>query len=239
MAADFEKQSYWHDRFTSETAFEWLAPSTAFIPFIEPYLNSSGNQKILHLGSGTSDLHVRLREKGHNDVTNVDYEPLALARGREMEERFFGDVGMKYVVADVTELDLPADLLIHDGFNGFDIVLDKGTVDAAACAGDEATSAMARWVRKCLKDGGVWISLSYSAGRFEIKELPFDSGKLGSPNPETREKGNRDVKFLGAFPLGPGMSQHRAQDIDFFRIGLVSTVGFVALCNSSIRRPAF
>ena len=167
MAADFEKQSYWRNRFASETAFEWLVPSEAFIPFVEPYLRASGKsgkQRILHLGSGTSDLHVRLREKGYTDVTNVDYEPLALDRGRAMEERAFGDVVMKYVVADVTQTlnldrDMPAELELDTGQGRnrpeFDIVVDKSTADAVACGGDEAVLAMARYVRACLKTGGV------------------------------------------------------------------------------------
>ncbi|KAI0517444.1 S-adenosyl-L-methionine-dependent methyltransferase [Xylaria bambusicola] len=234
MAADFEKQSYWHSRFTSETAFEWLVPSTAFIPFIEPYLNPlvsdpylnppssssshspehslSKRRRILHLGSGTSDLHIRLREKGYTDVTNVDYEPLALDRGREMEEWAFGDVIMKYVVADVTapfRLLTTQDLPIHDGLNeyegeGFDIVLDKSTADAVACACDEAVLAMARWVRAGLRDrdGAVWISLSYSAVRFAVEDLPFEVrviGKIATP----KERGTDPDVFIWCYLLRP------------------------------------
>ncbi|KAI0418423.1 S-adenosyl-L-methionine-dependent methyltransferase [Xylaria grammica] len=182
MPADFEKQSYWHDRFASETAFEWLAPSATFISFLEPYLSVSGDQRILNLGSGTSDLHVHLREKGSEDVTNVDYEPLALGRGREIEKRLCGDVRTKYAVADVTRLraDLPAP-------SAFDLVLDKSTVDAVSCGGEAAFLAMARGVRECLAPGGLWISLSYSAARFDLEQLPFDVRVIGKvPTPKAK-----------------------------------------------------
>ncbi|KAI1368148.1 S-adenosyl-L-methionine-dependent methyltransferase [Xylaria arbuscula] len=181
MAADFEKQSYWRDRFASETAFEWLSPSKTFIPFIEPYLSPTGNQRILHLGSGTSDLHVCLRERGYRDVTNVDYEPLALDRGREMEERAFGDVIMKYSVADVTKTLGSFDVHAVMPCEYYDIVVDKSTVDAVACGGNEALLAMARCVRKCLAPGAVWISLSYSASRFDLGEdlFPFEVSVIG------------------------------------------------------------
>ncbi|GAW18385.1 hypothetical protein ANO14919_078600 [Xylariales sp. No.14919] len=182
MPADFEKQSYWHDRFASETAFEWLAPSATFVSFLEPYLSVSGDQRILNLGSGTSDLHVHLREKGSEDVTNVDYEPLALGRGREIEKRLCGDVRTKYAVADVTRLraDLPAP-------SAFDLVLDKSTVDAVSCGGEAAFLAMARGVRQCLAPGGLWISLSYSAARFDLEELPFDVHVIGKvPTPKAK-----------------------------------------------------
>ncbi|KAI0536150.1 S-adenosyl-L-methionine-dependent methyltransferase [Xylaria digitata] len=182
MAADFEKQSYWHKRFASETAFEWLTSSATFMRFLEPYLSASKDQRILHLGSGTSNLHVCLREKGYANVTNVDYEPLALDRGREIEERSCGDVVMKYAVADVTRLraDLPAPSV-------FDLVLDKSTVDAVSCGGDAAVLAMAQGVRECLAPSGVWISLSYSAARFDLEDLPFDVCVIGNiPTPKAK-----------------------------------------------------
>lgn len=104
MPPDFEKQSYWHERFASETCFEWLVPSSTFMPLIAPYLSASASQRILNLGSGTSDLHTHFRARGYHDVTNVDNEPRALERGREIEERVFGNARTHYAVADVTRL---------------------------------------------------------------------------------------------------------------------------------------
>ncbi|KAI0439908.1 S-adenosyl-L-methionine-dependent methyltransferase [Xylaria telfairii] len=184
MVADFEKQSYWHSRFAHEESFEWLTSSATFLSFLTPHLTTS--QRILHLGSGTSDLHTHLRAAGHTDVTNVDYEPLALARGREMEARAFGDVGMRYVLADATRLscaDLPPG-------GKFDLVVDKSTVDAVACGGGGAVLDMARGVSEWLAPAGVWISLSYSADRFKLPDLPFLAdvvGKILAPKTKAME----------------------------------------------------
>ncbi|KAI1464515.1 uncharacterized protein F4812DRAFT_462574 [Daldinia caldariorum] len=174
MPADFEKQSYWHERFSSETCFEWLASSESFMSIIEPYLSRhsltcQGSPRILHLGSGTSDLHNCFRLRGYLDVTNADYEPLAIERGRQLEQEAFGDVRMKYMVADATQLSCN---LSHD--QKFDIVVDKSTTDAVSCGGTTALSGMASSVRQCLADNGIWISLSYSSARFDIEQLPFD-----------------------------------------------------------------
>ena len=100
-------------------------------------------------------------------MTNVDYEPTAIERGRENEMKAFGDVKMEYEVADATQLELEG--------QGYDLVVDKSTVDAVSCGGDEAFRRMAQGVRSCLKPGGIWISLSFSAWRFDVSDLPFDA----------------------------------------------------------------
>lgn len=168
MPADFEKQSYWHDRFVSETAFEWLVPSDTFTSILEPHLSQlRKTARILQLGFGTSDLQNHLRSRGFCDVTNVDYEPLAIDRGRDHETQAFGDVVMKYAVADVTQLS-------RERLSGtFDLIVDKSTVDAVACGGTSLLLRMALGIRERLSEGGVWVSLSYSSCRFDVEGLPF------------------------------------------------------------------
>lgn len=184
MPSQFEKQSYWQRRFASETSFEWLTSSTAFMEVICPYLEHlPGSTKILHLGSGTSDLHTRLRQHGFFDVTNMDYEPLALARGQQLENDRFGNVQTKYVVADATRLDVG---------EKYGLVIDKSTADAIACGADDAVFSMAKGICRSLDDNGFWISLSYSPCRFEhvqslfnvevISKLPTPKHKSTDPD---------------------------------------------------------
>ncbi|KAL2125594.1 hypothetical protein VTJ04DRAFT_1959 [Mycothermus thermophilus] len=194
MPTDFEKPEYWQNRFAKETSFEWLFPSSTVIEIIAPYLDalvnsgtssSSPTPRILHLGSGTSDLHNHLRSRGFERVTNVDYAPLALERGREHERARFGDVKMRYCVADVTNLKVELadeeEAAGNAGAGYYDVVLDKCTADAVACGGDDALRAMAKNVSRWLRRGaagreedGFWISVSYSSSRFEdIRDL-FD-----------------------------------------------------------------
>jgi len=164
---DFEKQAYWHDRFAQETAFEWLVKSPDLMKVIEPQLPSP-ESRVLHLGFGTSDLQNYFRRHGFNDVTNVDYEPLAMDRGRSLEAEAFGDVRMSYVVADVTQL--PPELTRKQ----YDLVIDKSTADAVSCGGAVSFTRMLEGVRRVLAPGGLWISLSYSAYRFQMDSLPFE-----------------------------------------------------------------
>ncbi|ROT42387.1 hypothetical protein SODALDRAFT_319078 [Sodiomyces alkalinus F11] len=210
---DFEKQSYWHERFSHEESFEWLVSSSDFMAVIDPLLpKPPETARILQLGFGTSDLHTHLRRRGYEDVTNVDYEPLAVKRGTDCEERAFGDVRMKYVVADVTRLE-------EDGV--YDLVIDKSTVDAVSCAGGEAFQLMAEGVKRSLKPGGVWISLSLSALRFSAADLPFEVEVFHRfPTPKLKPHDPDIFNFcylLHPKPASPGELQPRRSS---FMMGL-------------------
>lgn len=175
MPADFEKQSYWQERFKSEGSFEWLISSDEFASMLNPYLDAlaSPAAHILNLGSGTSDLQNHLRRRGFTNVTNLDYEPLAAERGKQLEQEAFGDVKMRYAVADATQLGRVGRAIGRSDDGKFDLIIDKSTVDAVSCGGQTSLLRMAQGVRDRLADGAVWISLSYSASRFDDDELPF------------------------------------------------------------------
>ncbi|KAL2270729.1 hypothetical protein VTJ83DRAFT_100 [Remersonia thermophila] len=234
----FDSKDYWGERFATETSFEWLAPSATILEIAAPYLlgdaapasgpapsssSSSSSSppppplRILHLGSGTSDLHSHLRARGFERVTNVDYAPQALVRGRDLERARFGDVRTKYAVADLTRSSrsLEEDLAAADaeeeaaaaggggagGGDGwkmagrYDAALDKSTADAIACGGDGALRVLAENVWRCLSAegrGGFWISLSYSATRFDdvrdlfevqvVRKIPTAKAKPTDPD---------------------------------------------------------
>ena len=166
MPADFEKQNYWRERFTTETSFEWLISSAAFMGILLPYLQPlAKSAPILHLGSGTSDLHNHLRQHGFFSVTNMDYESLALERGRQLERDRFGDVKTKYVFADATRLKTA---------DRYQVVIDKSTADAIGCGGGDALMLLAKGLHRCLGDNGFWVSLSYSPSRFEHVQSLFE-----------------------------------------------------------------
>lgn len=181
MAADFEKQSYWHDRFASETAFEWLVTSSRFMTIVEPYIaHLTTRSHILQIGSGTSDLQNHFRSRGILNVTNIDYEPLAAERGQDLEREAFGDVKMRYTVADATQLSPEQQGKYH-------LVVDKSTCDAIACAGEDAVRKMVEGVRQCLAEDGLYIALSFSAHRFDMDRLPFDVQMIAQvPTPRIR-----------------------------------------------------
>jgi SAM-dependent methyltransferase len=219
MPADFEKQEYWHDRFATETRFEWLATSDEFMRILEADADlsklleqksrCSSPPRILHVGFGTSDLQNHLRAAGLGSVLNADYEPLAVERGRSLEEAQFGDVRMGYAVADATKLDAELGLGERNEDN-FDLVIDKSTVDAVSCGGEEAVLRMCRAVRRCLAPGGFWISLSYSGSRFDVEGLPFRCEVIAR-TPTTKLKETDPDVYHHCYKLTPGGDESRAE----------------------------
>lgn len=183
MVIEFDKQSYWSDRFANESSFEWLVSSDTFMAILEPYLEQlPPSAQILNVGSGTSHLHSYLRGRGFKGVTNLDYEPLAADRGTQLEKEAFGDVALSYLVADATQLES-----IQDHHGKYHLVVDKSTCDAIACAGNESMLRMAQGIKQCLMQGGLWIALSLSAQRFDVPGLPFDVCVIAQiPTPKVR-----------------------------------------------------
>ncbi|KXH53272.1 hypothetical protein CSAL01_01920 [Colletotrichum salicis] len=179
MPSDFDKQSYWGERFASETSFEWLTSSATLMSIVDPCLtNLDDSARILQLGFGTSDLQNHIRERGFQDITNVDFEPRAIDRGRMLEKQVFGDVKMRYLVADATQLQLT---------DNYDFIIDKSTADAISCGGEKPLLRMANGVRRHLADRGFWISLSYSFCRFDVENLPFDVDVIAKiPTPKLK-----------------------------------------------------
>ncbi len=132
------------------------------LPYLQPLAESA---QILHLGSGTSDLHNHLRQHGFLSVTNMDYESLALERGRQLERERFGDVRTKYVIADATRLKMA---------DRYQVVIDKSTADAIGCGEGDAIMLLAKGLHRCLDGTGFWISLSYSPSRFDHVQSLFE-----------------------------------------------------------------
>lgn len=196
MPVDFEKQEYWHKRFSTETNFEWLSTSEEFLKILkndEHFARLDESSRILQVGFGTSDLHNYLRKHGFLNVLNVDYEPLAIDRGKQLEETEFLDVRMQYAVADATQLELP---------EKFDFVIDKSTVDCISCGGEEALLKMCHAIRRHLSNGGFWISMSYSQWRFDIDGLPFHYQEIAKIPTKKLKETDPDI-FHHCYKLTP------------------------------------
>jgi SAM-dependent methyltransferase len=149
---------------------------------------------VLVLGGGTSELSANMVQDGWPNVLDVDFSPCVVEQ-RQQDSR---PGGPRFALADARHM-RPRDLVegrVDGGLVGgepaassnpsgaapalFDVCLDKGLVDALWCSGEDSASQItlvARSVAACLKPGGKFLVLSYSA---PAKLQPLAVGPAGS-----------------------------------------------------------
>lgn len=133
----FGDLTYWNTRFTTESNFEWLLDFPTLKPYLQDTITHQHENKtqpqILHIGSGSSDLGSQIRHlvTSPSQVHNVDFSDVAVQRGQQM-----GD-GTRWSRLDL--LDIHQVLAFsRQEEQQYDVVLDKSTSDAIACAADVA-----------------------------------------------------------------------------------------------------
>ncbi|KAJ1618796.1 S-adenosyl-L-methionine-dependent methyltransferase [Pavlovales sp. CCMP2436] len=118
----------------------WLLPSAHKLPF---------EARVLNVGCGDSTLSEDLWDAGYAQVTGVDIEERCIAAARA---RTADKPGLQWHTLDLAaSTGLPAEL------GSFALALDKGTLDALVCAGDEAACRAVWNVRHALRPGGVLV----------------------------------------------------------------------------------
>ncbi|CAE7035928.1 EEF1AKNMT [Symbiodinium natans] len=164
-AQTFGTQQYWEEFYSSDAAdaeeFEWFCGYEDLRPFFRHFADSlisrTQQTRLLVAGCGNSRLtfdvydDVVADEGLPVDIWNVDYAEAALDRLRGIAD----GRAMNWAVADLTNLseqDFPT--------ASFDIVLDKGTMDALFCAGSDAVAAATREMHRILRPGGRMIMVS-------------------------------------------------------------------------------
>ena len=180
--SDFSSAQYWATRFTTETSFEWLLPSSKIIAFIlENFRPTTKNiVKCLHLGCGTSSLGLELEEafkqamttdgndrNGDVQVVDTDYVAESISSITQLRP-----------IIPLNALDLSD--LIRNSEDGWDLIIDKSTADAISCgpliADIEPINVLCWNLAKVTKKGMRWISISYSSTRFTFLDAIMERG---------------------------------------------------------------
>lgn len=178
--SDFSSAEYWASRFTTETSFEWLLPSSQIIAFIieniQPDLERRKAIRCLHIGCGTSDLGKELEHAlketyrptgsdGTVDIQVIDSDYVAESirispSNASLESR-------QILPLDCLNL---SDLMHKSPEMGWGLIIDKSTADAISCGplidSIEPLQILLRNLAKVSKKGTRWMSISYSATRF-------------------------------------------------------------------------
>lgn len=144
---DFSTRKYWDKKYSEKTTiFEWLENYETLRPFINA--NISRDSKILLPGCGNSRLGPDLYNDGYHNIDNVDFSPVVIEQMKEL----FKDIPMNWLVIDIKNMDYPD--------NTFDVVFDKGTLDALTCGEDYETNmkiAVSEYTRVVKPGGYIYI----------------------------------------------------------------------------------
>lgn len=114
----FKEKQYWDERYETEETFDWFCQLSSFEHLLFQHIEPS--DRILNLGCGNSSLSASLYVKGYENIENMDFSQTVISR---MKERMcYAMPNMKWHVMDML------DLAFDSG--GFDVVLDKGSMDS-------------------------------------------------------------------------------------------------------------
>jgi len=179
FGADYGKADYWDERYSTRCdgdTFDWYQRWSALKPFLEPKLKLDSN--ILMVGCGNSTLSIDMYNNGYKNITNIDISGVVI---NQMAEKYPIMTWIKMDVMKMSTLEGKT----------FDVVIDKGTLDAILC-GDNSTAnaeAMLREISRLLSRNGVFFEITYGLPENRMNHLnksilnwTINTDKIGKSN---------------------------------------------------------
>uniref|UniRef100_A0A7S3JZ52 Methyltransferase type 11 domain-containing protein n=1 Tax=Aureoumbra lagunensis TaxID=44058 RepID=A0A7S3JZ52_9STRA len=157
---EYGKKETWDERYSqSEAEFEWLC---SWNDELKNAINVKAGSRILHVGCGTSTLGVEMVRNGYQ-VTNTDYSEIAI---QKMVKKYPQHI---WCVADGTSMAQFSD-------NAFDAVVEKGTLDALACAGKERKKLCQMLIQECSRVAKMKVvSICFGQPETRLEFLPTNT----------------------------------------------------------------
>lgn len=201
QATTFGTQEYWEKFYSGDSAdskdFEWFCDYEDIRPFFhefaQPVLDASSSRppKMLVAGCGNSHLTCDLYDDLCADsmaveIWNVDYAEAAITRARATA----GRRKLRHVVADLRAL--PEETFRE---KSFDVVVDKGTMDALFCAGPSSVQRFTAELRRVLRPGGMVLLMSGVATGEEILEIFRNWTTVLDGSPYITEEGEASINL--------------------------------------------
>lgn len=177
-SADYGDRGYWDRRYESggKPRYDWYLPYSDMRAELlgevagvagEGVLDGGRKEaraavRVLVVGCGNSALSEELHADGFTSLLSVDYSPVVVERMQRERP------ALRFEVQDVTALSCA------DG--EFDVVVDKGTLDAILC-GTGSAEKQARMLSECrrvLRPGGLLVVVTYGppSSRMQYLQAP-------------------------------------------------------------------
>ncbi|CAM4713706.1 unnamed protein product [Lepidochelys kempii] len=168
-ARDFASAQYW-ERFFQQRgsrAFEWYGGYLELCAALHKYVRP--RDKVLVVGCGNSELSEQMYDVGYQDIVNVDISEVVINQMRERNAH--RRPKMSYLQMDMLQMDF------QDA--QFQVVLDKGTLDAILVDEEEATlervDRMFAEISRMLQVGGRYLCISLAQAHVVKKVVGYFS----------------------------------------------------------------
>ncbi|XP_005374908.1 PREDICTED: methyltransferase-like protein 13 isoform X2 [Chinchilla lanigera] len=151
---EFGSVDYWEKFFQQrgKQAFEWYGTYLELCGVLHKYIKP--REKVLVIGCGNSELSEQLYDVGYRDIVNIDISEVVIKQMRERNASRRPQ--MSFLKMDMTQMEFPD--------ASFQVVLDKGTLDAVLTDEEERTlqlvDRMLAEVGRVLQVGGRYLCIS-------------------------------------------------------------------------------
>lgn len=160
---DYGSSEYWEERYSKSPSeqYEWFISWSYISPHIREFCSGG---KALNLGAGDSPMSFDMLQDGFDEVFSTDISSSVVEK---MKRMYRGEKRLKWVLSDCTNMK-------EFGDGEFDLVVDKGTLDALYC-GTNARQSVVRTIeeiKRVLKKDSYFIDISFGSEeqRKEITE---------------------------------------------------------------------
>ena len=169
---EYKDMEYWDQRYENDTSesFDWFK-SFKDLPILTELIKKT--DKILHVGCGNSTLPVDMHQYGFKNIINLDYSKVLI---QKMSQKY---PELNWVEGDIFNL---------EAFKDFDVVLDKGTLDALLTVPHDQWNPepellsqihlYLEQVLNVLKPGGKFIQITFGQPHFRTKFLTMFDTKV-------------------------------------------------------------
>ncbi|EJD43760.1 S-adenosyl-L-methionine-dependent methyltransferase [Auricularia subglabra TFB-10046 SS5] len=187
----YQDKDYWDERYAKDDGFhDWFKGYSELKPLLDE-LVPDRSARILMLGCGNSALSKDMWEAGYKNIVNIDYSPVVIDHMRTVHS---GMDTMTWRVMDIRHLEF------EDG--SFDVVIDKGTMDAMLAGVkdvwnppqdivDSCNAEVREAIRVLRPEGGVFIYLTFAQPHFRRQYLKHTGTTL-----ETKQLGDMFHYYL-------------------------------------------
>lgn len=158
---DFGLKEYWDNRYKiDKKPYDWYFEWSRISPLLKKYIKDKSD--VLVIGCGNSTMSYDLISDGFKNVISIDISAVVI---KQMQQTYKKQRKLKWQVMDASALDF------FD--NSFDIVFDKGTIDAIICHpnGAEKVSQTLKEVFRVLKTNGKFVVITFESPAKRLKTL--------------------------------------------------------------------